>query len=85
MSVYRLFSSEVKWTANEVHQHEATAESPAEKEPPWADGCLPSLQEVSSTALLGPWASVWIGDSVGRRCLWPWLLATPRVSGHGAE
>ena len=34
MSVYRLFSSEVKWTANEVHQHGVTAESPAEKELP---------------------------------------------------
>lgn len=76
---------EVKWTASEVHQHRVTAESPAEKEPPWAKGCLPLPQEVSSTALPRPWASVWIADSVGRRCLWPWLVATPRVSGHGAE
>lgn len=33
MSVYRLFSSEVKWTANEVHQYEATAESLRERSP----------------------------------------------------
>ena len=84
MSVYRLFSSEVKWTADEMHQHGATAEGPVEKQPLWANGCLPSPQ-VSSTVLPGPWASVWLGDSVGQRHSWPWLVPTPRVSGHGAE
>ena len=61
------------------------AESPVGKEPPWPDVCLPWPKEVSLRPLPGPWASACVGESMGRRCLGPWLVGAPRGSGTWAE